>query len=237
MTKRGGGYLAIGTGVVLAGVLAAAGLPHLRAAAAGSPPASITVTGEGQVTASAATASFQTGVRVQGATAAQALSSADASMTRIVAALEGQGLPADHLQTTDVSVDPEYTSQGTLRDFIATESLQVKLDTLSAAGADLDAAVAAGANTVSQLQFSPADPQALRAAALNAALADARASASALASGAHLTLGPVTKMVSESVSVPQPIFAGAMAASVAVTPVLGGQQEVSAQVTVTFVAS
>ena len=108
--------------------------------------------------------------------------------------------------------------------------VSAKVD-LDAAGKVIDAAVAAGENTVYGPSLSLSDASKLYREALKKAVADARDRASVLAAAAGRELGRVTA-ISEGGSVVIPLAEKAVADSGA--PVVSGPQETTASVTVSF---
>jgi len=100
------------------------------------------------------------------------------------------------------------------------------------AGSLIDAAVAVGANDVSGPDLSSANAKRLYQQALGDAVADARAHAEILARAAGRSVGAITSMT-EGGAQPVPVYRAA-AADASSTPVVAGQQETTATVTVTF---
>ena len=99
---------AIGAAVAAAVVFAGVGRPE-SASSDTTPPQiarSITVSGSGTVTATPTQAMFGFGVSTRGKTAVQALNDDSAQMRKLIAALEGAGIPAASLQTSSVSLSP-----------------------------------------------------------------------------------------------------------------------------------
>ena len=105
---------------------------------------------------------------------------------------------------------------------------------IAGAGALIDAAVGAGANTVSGPTLSVSDRDARYRDALKKAVEDARAKALALSEAGGFGVGPVSTVVEQSNTTPGPIFAATAAAKDASTPIEPGTQDVTADVTVTF---
>ena len=95
------------------------------------------------------------------------------------------------------------------------------------------AATVAGANDSGGLTLSVSDQNAVYRRALQAAVADARAHAEAIATAAGETLGDLRSATEGSDSSPIP-FESQKAADVASTPIEAGTLEVSADVTATF---
>jgi uncharacterized protein YggE len=208
--------------------------------AASTPPGTITVQASASVPVTELLATFSVGVDHQAPTAAAALAGDDQEMQRVIGAVERAGLPAKDLQTSNLSLNPVYAqsdgSPGPITGWDANDTLTVTA-LPAQVGRLIDAAVAAGANIVNSVSFQPADPNRAEAAALAAAVAAARAQAAAMASAAGLALGQVVS-ISTQVVQPEPVFAAAALASPPNlrTPVLSGQQTVTAQVVVNFAA-
>ena len=116
--------------------------------------------------------------------------------------------------------------------FVATNVASAET-TLASAGALIDAAVAAGANTVYGPSLSRSDAEALYREALEQAVADGKDRAGILAKAAGRTLGRVTAMTESSGPEGIP-FAAKAEARDAATPVVSGPQETTATVTVTY---
>jgi uncharacterized protein YggE len=133
--------------------------------------------------------------------------------------------------TETVSLSTSFDEQGTPNGFVASNVASATV-AFAKAGALIDAAVAAGANTVYGPSPSRSDVDALYREALAKAVADAAGRATVLAKAAGRELGRVTA-ISES-GAPVPVFAKAEAARDASTPVESGPQETSATVSVTY---
>jgi len=227
------------TTLLLAGVLlvaaAIAGVaqPHLGRSATAPTGRTITVTGNGTVDATPDSASFDFGVTTNGATAAAALSGNSAHARAIAAALKKAGVADSDIQTTQVSLWPQTSRNGTrITGYQASNSVQVTAG-LGKSGALVDAAVAAGANSVGGPNLDTADKTALYDEALKQAIGDAKGKAQAIAAGAGVTLGPLVQVVEGGGAAPMPLFAEdrAVAASV---PIEAGTQHIQATVTVTY---
>ncbi len=224
--------------LVLAAVIAAcavvafAGIGRPEAARGDTvTPDTVSTTGHGVVTAVPDEASVTAGVQTQATSAAAALAQNATLMTAVVAALKGAG--GDDLQTQQVSLYPRTNEQGAVTGYSAENSVSAR-SKIAAAGALIDAAVGAGANTVSGPTLDVSGRDELYRDALKKAVVDARAKAAALGEAGGFAVGPVTT-VSEVGSAPQPVFAAeAATAAKDSTPVEPGTQDVTADVTVTF---
>ena len=192
--------------------------------------------GTASVTSVPDRAELSFGVESQGETARAALAANAAEMRRVIAALKAAG--ATDVKTQSVSLSPRYTERNSVQGYVAQNSVSATIKELARAGAVIDAAVAAGANQVYGPSLSRGDQSELYRQALKAAVANARASAQALAEAGNVSLGRVTAIV-EGGGAPQPLpfAANAKAEDAASTPIEGGTQQVTATVSVTFSAS
>src|SRR5262245_1902768 len=221
--------------VAAAALLAAAALAGIGRpeAARGDDAARDTVTthGHGVVTVVPDEATVTAGVETRGATAAAALSENARLMTAVVAALRAAG--GAQLQTQQVSLYPQTNERGEVTGYVADEPVSAR-PKIPGAGAVIDAAAGAGANTVSGPSLDVSDRDALYRDALAKAVAAARRRAEALAAAGGFAVGPAS-IVTEGETDGQPVqpFA-ALAKRDAATPIEPGTQEVTADVTVTF---
>ena len=137
------------------------------------------------------------------------------------------GGPADvreleHLTITKVAVDEQMSNNAYLLRCKATGEQVL-----------IDAAAEAGANQVSGPGLSSSNAEALYRQALGKAVAEARARAEVLAKAAGRSLGAITDIVEGTSAMPY--YAERMqAADVASTPIVPGEQETSASISVTF---
>jgi len=219
---------------LLAAAVAGVAQPHLGHAADTTPDArTITVDGTGSVTTVPDRAGFTFGVEARATTAKAALAEADGASAALVAALERAGVADADLQTSDISLLPQTTDDGSrVTGYLASASATATT-TIANAGPLVDAAVAAGATNVSGPSLSRSDSDALYRDALKQAVADARAKAEALAAASGLTLGAVRTVVEGGGAVPMPLERTA-ASPAQIEP---GTQTVDATVTVTYEAA
>jgi uncharacterized protein len=209
---------------------------------AGAPAAAegtLTVTGQGAVSAAPDEARVAVGVTTQARSAAIAMRDNGQAMAAVMARLAEAGIAAADLRTTALSLQPvwEYGSSrdGTQRisGFVAANMLDVRVRDLDALGGVLDAALGDGANTLGGIAFAIADDRALRDAARRAAVADAMARAQVLAEAAGVTLGPVIEISEGGGGRPVPFARMEMAMADSV-PVAPGEMSIEAQVTMTW---
>lgn len=199
----------------------------------------ISVGGEGTVSASPDQATIQIGVRTQGKTAAEALAANSTQMQALLNALKRNSLAEKDIQTRDFSIWPQYRNssdglESTIIGYEVSNSVFITVRDLKNFGTILDAAVKAGGNQVNGIQFGFSDPAGLLEEARVQAMANARAKAGQLAELADVTLGSVVS-VSESGAVPPPMFVRAeMAAADGGVPIESGESSVQLSVQVTY---
>jgi uncharacterized protein YggE len=110
----------------------------------------------------------------------------------------------------------------------------VTIRNVASSGAILDKVVQAGANRVSGIQFDLSDRKVFEDAAIKSAIGEARRRAQIMADAAGVTLGKMTS-VTASAGGGGPIpFAARADFAAARTPVLPGQQTVTASASITW---
>jgi uncharacterized protein len=162
------------------------------------------------------------------------------AMSAVMAKLKGSGLSGDAVQTSAIDLQPEFdyaSGRQTLRGYVARNSVQVRVDDLPKLGEILDAAVGAGATSVTGVRFDLRDRAAAEREALQHAVEDARARASAAASGAGMRVERVVKIEEQRVESgppPRPMVMTMRAeAATPQTPVAPGELEIKSMVTLT----
>jgi len=215
------------TAAALAGVLRPDGA---GAADPATTPDTVTVTGNGSVSAVPDRAEISAGVETRAPTAKAALAANGAAMQKVLAALRSNG--GKDVTTQTVSLSTAFDQNGQPNGFVASNVASAET-TLAGAGALIDAAVAAGANTVYGPSLSRSDADELYRQALAKAVDDAKERASVLAKAAGRSLGSVTTIVESGSAPPIPYAAKASAAQDS-TPVVSGPQETEASVSVTY---
>lgn len=192
----------------------------------------ISVSGHGDATATPDKATITVGVQTKGIDAQAALASNSTKLNAVVDAIEGQGVAADHIKTSDLSLYLDSQSST----YQASHQLTVTLDSVSKVGPVLDAAVGAGANNSWGVEFSLKDSSAQRSQALTAAVADARKKADAMAAALGVSVTSVGSASEASFSPPIPYAGVARAPNAAssATQVQPGQLNISADVSVVY---
>ncbi len=200
------------------------------------PPPGITARGTGRVTGAPDVMTIDIGVQTRAAHATDALAANAARAGAVISALKGHGVADADVQTSQLSLYPEYTGGGgAIIGYDVDNSVTAKLRDVSKAGATIDAAVAA-AGDAGRLQgatFSIDDQSSLLARARKDAVTRARAQAQQLADAAGARLGAL-RTLAEGVTPALPVYRGnaaAGASQTAPTPVQPGTQELTVQVT------
>ena len=106
------------------------------------------------------------------------------AMTAVLAKLKAAGLAGDAIQTTGLRPAAGVrlrNGEQTLRDYVARNTIEVRVDELPKLGDMLDAAVGAGATSVAGVRFDLKDRSGAEREALQKAVEDARARADAAA--------------------------------------------------------
>src|SRR5712691_923540 len=182
--------LPIAAVLLAAAAIAGVAQPHLGRSA-DTPAKTITVSGHGSVTTVPDRASFDFTVETRAQTAAGAITRNGDAAAAVAHAVKDAGVPAADVQTSQLSLMPQTTQDGTtIVGYAASTTITVGTP-IARAGAVVDAAVQAGANSVSGPNLARSDEDALYRDALRSAVADAKDKAAALASAAGLTLGAV----------------------------------------------
>ena len=177
--------------MLLAAAPAYAGAPPL--------PPHITVSGSATVNIPPNQAGFSIGIVTDGDSGA--IAGADnARLTKAVLdRLHEAGLPSAAIRASQVAVYPRWVYDESLHrqrraGFEATHSIDVRTTALARVGEYLDAALSAGATSVSTVAFSASDRAAAGEKALAQAVANALADAQTAAHAAGGTLGPLIEL-------------------------------------------
>jgi len=222
--------LAVAALFTLVALAGAVGLPDLAGAQDAPEGDTITVTGVGSIEAVPNEAQMSFGVETRAPTARAAVAANADVMRRIINALrQARGR---EIATRWVSVYPVTNDTGAVDGYAASNSVSATADVDDAA-ALIDAAAEAGANQISGPGLSSSNAEALYRQALGKAVAEARARAEVLAKAAGRSLGEI-EAISESTAA-TPYYAERMqTADAASTPIVPGEQETTASITVTF---
>jgi len=196
----------------------------------------LTVTGQAEERIPTTLTQVQLGVEIQGKTATEVQKQVAKQTTAVVDFLRSRNV--QQLQTTGIALQPNYdysNNQRRLLGYIGINTVSFRLST-EQVGDLLDRAVQAGATRIDNISFT-ATETALTAAqkqALRLAVGDAQAQAEAVLQALNFKSQENVSIQINEASVPPPkVFQAEVMAdrAVASTPVIGGEQTVTASVT------
>jgi uncharacterized protein YggE len=204
----------------------------------------ITVQGEGKVTAIPDIATISVEISRDGADLDPVLSLVRQEMGHELDVLKGQAIAEKDVQTELFQVHPKYEQdrKGNPQrvGFTVANRASVKIRDLKKAGKVLAAVLKAGATTVDGPNFELDNPQIAEREALASATQDAQAKARAVAEAAGVQLGDILTINPQNVSwpaPPRPLMMRAMAMPAAAQteePLSAGEQSLTGYVTVTY---
>ncbi len=190
----------------------------------------ITVTGTGTVSLRPDLAVVTLGAEARRPALADAVADVGQRMTAVLARLRALGITERDVKTVTYTIEPRATAPR-LDDeppriiaYHVANIVQVKSRKLDTVAALVDAAIAAGANTVRGIGFTVEDPSAAQAEARTLAVRDAAARARRIADAAGVALGDVLALT-EGGSV-RPMAVRMAMAMEAAGPVEPGQLEI-----------
>ncbi len=200
------------------------------------PARTLTASGRGIVTIPTTISQIRLAVEVQAKTPNNAQQAAAKRSAQVVAYLKTQQV--DKLQTTGINLNPTYIypsgGKPQISGYTATNSISFQVPT-ERAGAILDASVKSGATRIDGVNFVAGDRSIASAQlqALKQATQDAERQADAVLTALNLKRREVIGIQINSNSTPSPIPMVRMEAMkvAPATPVLGGEQQVEASVT------
>lgn len=200
----------------------------------------ISVSGQGRVTARPDLAVVWLGVQTDADTAQAALEENSEQMQSVITVTLDAGIAEDDIQTQGIRLQPIYdqpqdAQQRELQGYRASNIVEVTVRDLDELGTLLDAAVEAGGNTIENIRFEIGDTNEVLALAREAAVNNARANAEQLASLLDVELGEVLTVSETSFSPPTPVvFEETAADRTVAVPVQPGTQTVEASVQITW---
>jgi hypothetical protein len=197
----------------------------------------LTVTGRGIEVIPTTQTQVRLGVEVQGKTAAEVQQEAARRSSAVVELLRSRQV--EKLETTGITLNPTYSyenNQQRLTGYTATNTVTFRINTQSA-GTLLDDAVNSGATRIDGVSFVAVESaiESARKQALRKATQDAQSQADAVLSSINLKRGEIVSIQVNGASAPPPMYrqlAGTRGvAAEATTPVVGGEQQIEASVT------
>ena len=199
----------------------------------------ITVTGQGVERIPTTLTNVSLGVEVQGETASgvqQEAARQSSSVVRYLRAHQVEKLETTGIRLNPICCDRNNNSVQHLTRYSATNTVNFRLNS-EQAGTVLDGAVKAGATRIDSVSFMASDSANAQAQqqALQKAAQDAQKQADTVLSSLHLTRKEVVSIQVNGAITPQPLVRqyenSRSSGASTVTPVIGGEQEVDAAVT------
>ncbi|HEV7408642.1 MAG TPA: SIMPL domain-containing protein [Bradyrhizobium sp.] len=215
----------------------AGGLLAAPALAQVAPIATISVSGEAQVSVPADLAQIDAGVSTEAKTAREASEANNAAMGRVLLALKGAGIEEKDFQTSRLSLQPQYapnrSGPNAVVGYRAANRVTIKLRDVTKVASTIDILVGAGANELGGINFMVSAASKLLDDAREQAVADARRKAEIYARAAGVTLGSPVSISEEGAPGPAPFrrMAAGMAAS---APVAQGEETLHVTVSVSW---
>ena len=186
------------------------------------------------------------GVETTNTTAQAALTANSDLMNKVLNALKAAGVQENETSTSTFSITPNYnysanTNEGRLIGFTVSNSIQIESSNIESVSKWIDAAVSAGANNVNNVDFSVSNDRLedSKNSLLKDAIGNAKTTADVAANAVGLKVISVRsiKVGEASSSPPVPVFRAQEFTDGAITsptPILSGQQEVSATVNIIY---
>lgn len=228
----------------LAAPLALALMSPAAAQQPGSPPLAGTrldIVATGEVNAAPDIATVGAGVVTQAPTAAAAMSDNARRTAATVAAIRKAGVADRDIQTTSISLSPQYryadNQPPVITGYQASSRVSVRFRDIKAAGPILDSLLAAGANQIDGPTLSIDKPEPLLDQARRQAVATARERAALYAGATGLRIKRIVAISEGSYETPMPRPAPMMMVrkeAAADSSIEAGEQRLAISVSVTF---
>jgi uncharacterized protein YggE len=164
------------------------------------------------------------------------------AMTAVQQKLKAAGFSGEAIRTLQLQLTPQYdyaNGKQTLREYVARNTIEVRVEPVDRVGEITDLTVGAGATSVTNIRFELKERHAVEQKALQEAVAQARARADAIAQAASRTIDRILRIedqIQGEAPPPRPFMAmarGVEATPQAETPVAPGVLEIHARVVLT----
>ena len=201
----------------------------------------ISVNATGSVTAEPDMAVISVGVTTENKNAGVALRQNNVQMADVFGVLDKFDIENKYRKTIGLSIRPKYhyvqNQERVFDGYVVTNNVQVMICDLDIVGKLIDAVVQDGANKIDNIYFTFENPTSLETKARMAALESAKTKAAEMAEALCAELGHVLKIsghVNQRNTGSQIYMRSSAADAAESVPVAGGQQAVTASVSVTF---
>lgn len=211
--------------------------PNITQSVAGT---RLDISATGEVTRVPDIAVISAGVTTRSATATGALQDAAGRMSRVLAALKRAGIADRDIQTSSVSLNPEYRyvndQPPQLLGYTASNQLTVRFRDIRSSGKILDALVGEGANQINGPSLTIDQPEAALDEARAKAVAMGRARAELYARSLGLRIARIVAVSENVANYPEPPRPMLMAArqSLPSTSIEPGEQKLQVTLAMTF---
>jgi len=187
-------------GLAAAGCSSTAADPVAAKPSCGGSAPELTVQGTGLASGTPDILTISVGIDVTDPTAQSALSDDSAKATAVTTALVTGGVATKDVQTTDVSINPQYNLKGLITGYEVSNTLTAILRNFTTAGSVIDtvAGAAGNATRLDSLNFSVEDTRTLEDKARTDAVHQAVSHAKSMAVSAGERLGPVCSLKDQS---------------------------------------
>ena len=221
--------------VLALGSIASPALAQGPAAVAAAPvPTTFSLSAVGETKVAPDMATINLGVNTEAATAGEALRANATKMTAVIAALKKGGLADRDIQTSNLSINPQYVYEQNqpprLTGYQVANQVTVTVRDLAKLGQAVDATVNAGANSAGGISLGLADPSAAEDAARQAAVKALNAKADLYAKATGYRLVRIVSLSEGGgyapAPPPYPVMAMARMKEADSTPVAGGELKV-----------
>ncbi len=162
----------------------------------------INVNGTGEIRVSADTAVISLGVNARDKDVLKAQQKVNESIASIRTTLTGQGVKEENINTEFINIYVTYDYQNGEEEFAAynaSSTLAIKITDMESIGSLIDAAFAAGANTLNGISFSASDTEEAKSEALKKAVEDAAKKADILAQASELKISGIESITESGV--------------------------------------
>lgn len=179
------------------------------------------------------------GVVTQAKGATEALAQNAQQMSRVIAALKRAGIAERDIQTSSISLNPEYryvdNQQPVLTGYRASNEVSIRFRDIAETGSILDALVAQGANQINGPMLGIDKPEQALDEARKLALTNARARAELYARALGKKVTRILSISESGAAIPYPMpMARMQVADAAETKIAPGEQTLSVSVSVSF---
>lgn len=160
--------------------------------------------------------------------------------SRIISTLVGMGIEEEDIKTDMYNISPQYDyveGKQIFRGYRVIHTFRITVKNIKQTGEIVDAAVAAGANTVSNINFTISNPRVYYNEALRLALKDAVVKAQSIESSLGVIVNKTPVSITEESQGYAPVSERVLYATSAdtTTPIREGQIQVNASIKAVFV--